>query len=891
MPRATTRLKPLQPLARCPQEHPADVDTDWRDRNARCHGPRIGGQTAAGSTLSEPSRSSELRLPGQPGEELRTALGGRHLDRLPGLSKSMEESTESSPDDSASTRVVRGTLDRQVEQLFPATSSDHLPGQVAPEHASIHEERDGTSSMRDTDGESHGLRPAHQELGVRTCQVLTNSDTAEPADGQTASEVRCENNSIGSLGITVSGDTASDSVDADTTGRKLGPDTTTDEGKPSGRARATISSGLVPDDTLARDSPHDSTRVTDQCTRMGPGGCEVEGSDEDSGARGNRTGDGGPCGSGEDPVSLNPGGCPVPSMGSGSPLLRMQENESESESVRDKTAREHPGGAKAGPCEGQAATPLSCHDEPKWCKDTEATGVDLAEGMADPKSENDSGLAAGHSRNLSEAGGRSCHSRGEAGVVSLVIDDKERAQADRESSLGDNTPHDRSSTGGGPKAENRDEDASGSRSDSTPSDPGLQDGPDAGAAEEEPSQDDTTTVPQADQSTAMRERVLEPHSQSGEISEQGGSSAREEASPSGRVDPRGDAVESTDGEEGGGGGGGGGGRHASLRKTDEPPTQPEWVEGFDPRHDCYYYHHVPTGESTWYKPEAPYEPHVHSDEGSRTRSRKGDAASGDRDRRSRERGRESSPTRKRSDSQRPEQGDAGGSRRRSPRVSSRVGQARDEGKRGRLKRRNNPKDDEPRSSRSLAGAARTRRSRPSCRVASFHTSGTSESGSDETSADGPRLLEDREQSERRCVSSARGVRHSSGDQRPRKTAIERLKDLTDDIRTDSRREGDASGGRRYHRRRDDHRRYPRRLGGRDVGGDRRSGSDSDGNHEDGEEGVVSPRGRTTPPSHRRRQPSPLKRDERDDSSADGVGRVGGRDRRRNTHRDRAKGQR
>lgn len=42
--------------------------------------------------------------------------------------------------------------------------------------------------------------------------------------------------------------------------------------------------------------------------------------------------------------------------------------------------------------------------------------------------------------------------------------------------------------------------------------------------------------------------------------------------------------------------------------------EPEWIEGYDPSHDCYYYHHVATGESSWFKPDAPYEPYVHSDE-------------------------------------------------------------------------------------------------------------------------------------------------------------------------------------------------------------------------------------------------------------------------------------
>lgn len=42
--------------------------------------------------------------------------------------------------------------------------------------------------------------------------------------------------------------------------------------------------------------------------------------------------------------------------------------------------------------------------------------------------------------------------------------------------------------------------------------------------------------------------------------------------------------------------------------------EPAWIEGYDAGHDCYYYHHVPTGESSWYRPDEPYQPYVHSDE-------------------------------------------------------------------------------------------------------------------------------------------------------------------------------------------------------------------------------------------------------------------------------------
>lgn len=55
----------------------------------------------------------------------------------------------------------------------------------------------------------------------------------------------------------------------------------------------------------------------------------------------------------------------------------------------------------------------------------------------------------------------------------------------------------------------------------------------------------------------------------------------------------------------------------TKNRTDKPPdntTELAWVEGYDPGHDCYYYHHVPTGESCWYRPDEPYEPYVHSDE-------------------------------------------------------------------------------------------------------------------------------------------------------------------------------------------------------------------------------------------------------------------------------------
>lgn len=48
--------------------------------------------------------------------------------------------------------------------------------------------------------------------------------------------------------------------------------------------------------------------------------------------------------------------------------------------------------------------------------------------------------------------------------------------------------------------------------------------------------------------------------------------------------------------------------------AEQAEIEPEWIEGYDPSHDCYYYHHVATGESSWFRPDAPYEPYVHSDE-------------------------------------------------------------------------------------------------------------------------------------------------------------------------------------------------------------------------------------------------------------------------------------
>lgn len=46
----------------------------------------------------------------------------------------------------------------------------------------------------------------------------------------------------------------------------------------------------------------------------------------------------------------------------------------------------------------------------------------------------------------------------------------------------------------------------------------------------------------------------------------------------------------------------------------EVTTELAWVEGYDSTHDCYYYHHVHTGESTWHKPNEPFEPYVHPEE-------------------------------------------------------------------------------------------------------------------------------------------------------------------------------------------------------------------------------------------------------------------------------------
>lgn len=46
----------------------------------------------------------------------------------------------------------------------------------------------------------------------------------------------------------------------------------------------------------------------------------------------------------------------------------------------------------------------------------------------------------------------------------------------------------------------------------------------------------------------------------------------------------------------------------------EVTTELAWVEGYDSTHDCYYYHHVHTGESTWHKPNEPFEPYVHPGE-------------------------------------------------------------------------------------------------------------------------------------------------------------------------------------------------------------------------------------------------------------------------------------
>lgn len=67
--------------------------------------------------------------------------------------------------------------------------------------------------------------------------------------------------------------------------------------------------------------------------------------------------------------------------------------------------------------------------------------------------------------------------------------------------------------------------------------------------------------------------------------------------------------------------------------VDPTLAEPDWIEGYDPGHDCYYYHHVPTGESRWYKPDEPYEPYVHSDEDPEEDGSALGSENGDRDRR------------------------------------------------------------------------------------------------------------------------------------------------------------------------------------------------------------------------------------------------------------------
>ena len=32
-------------------------------------------------------------------------------------------------------------------------------------------------------------------------------------------------------------------------------------------------------------------------------------------------------------------------------------------------------------------------------------------------------------------------------------------------------------------------------------------------------------------------------------------------------------------------------------------AEPAWIQGYDPTHDCYYFYHIPTSESTWHKPD------------------------------------------------------------------------------------------------------------------------------------------------------------------------------------------------------------------------------------------------------------------------------------------------
>lgn len=244
-----------------------------------------------------------------------------------------------------------------------------------------------------------------------------------------------------------------------------------------------------------------------------------------------------------------------------------------------------------------------------------------------------------------------------------------------------------------------------------------------------------------------------------------------------------------------------GGEQTLTEKVAEDTAELAWIEGYDPGHDCYYYHHVPTGESRWYKPDEPYEPYVHSDEEEEdskpsTLDEGGQSKDAQvvvhEDRR--DEGKHQKEDGKKSPSSRKSGREGGSGNRRKKREKEEVesGATRATGSSSRRERSSTKKRRSPRST----GSQRQGSSRKRADGDDYFSCSTSPSSSgsrcsvEESRGDGGRGTRRRSQGRQPSVSSrgSAAVDGASGRSRRRaKTALERLNDLTDE-------DGGVSGG-------------------------------------------------------------------------------------------------
>ena len=237
-----------------------------------------------------------------------------------------------------------------------------------------------------------------------------------------------------------------------------------------------------------------------------------------------------------------------------------------------------------------------------------------------------------------------------------------------------------------------------------------------------------------------------------------------------------------------------------TEKVAEDTAELAWIEGYDPGHDCYYYHHVPTGESRWYKPDEPYEPYVHSDEeevGSKPstlddggQSKDGVVVHED----LRDEGKHRKEDDKKSISSRKSGREGGSGDRRKKRGKEDVesGASRVKGSSSRREKSSTKKRRSPKST----GSQRQGSSRKHADDDDYFSCSTSPSSSgsrcsvEESRGDGGRGSRRRSEGRQPSVSSrgSAAVDGASGRSRRRaKTALERLNDLTDE-------DGGVSGG-------------------------------------------------------------------------------------------------